>query len=55
MDFLSPSELQQALLRAEASHAIYEKKLGYRDEAWARYYAFFIFGLINPDQETPRD
>lgn len=40
--FKTVDALEEALLRAEVAHAIYEKKLGYRDDYWAAWYAQFI-------------
>lgn len=41
--FTTIKQLEEALLRAETAHAKYEKKLGYRDEQWAIWYANFMF------------
>jgi hypothetical protein len=36
IEFTYSKELEQALLRAEKAHADYEKKLGHRDDEWAK-------------------
>lgn len=41
---MSVQQLKDALLAAEAAHAVYEKTLGHRDENWADWYAAYILG-----------
>lgn len=41
-------ELRDALLRAEAAHAVYEKTLGHTDSNWAEWYAQYI--LVEEDK-----
>ncbi len=38
----SATELAEAMQRAEAAHAVYEKTLGHRDEDWQIWYAEFM-------------
>jgi catechol 2,3-dioxygenase-like lactoylglutathione lyase family enzyme len=40
--FTSPTELAQALRRAEAAHGEHEKRTGQRDPAWADWYAEYL-------------
>jgi hypothetical protein len=43
ISFTSVAELTSYLKNAEMEHHEYERQLGHRDEAWADWYARWIF------------
>jgi hypothetical protein len=43
---LSVEQLARLLKEAEAAHAVYEKTLGKRDDAWQEWYADYIIKKI---------
>ena len=46
---LSTERLTELLQDAERAHAVFEKELGHRDEAWPAWYAQYIVDRLSGD------